>query len=257
MDHALTVGIAMLLWWASTGVILILCALPRSTFVWSMAVATATLLASAYGIKVLSPGMSPEAVYLSFVCALGVWAWIEMSFLFGFITGPRVAACPDDARGWRRFSLAAQTLIHHELAIVAGAALVVLLTWDAPNQTATLTYLILMLMRLSAKLNIFLGVPNLTDEFMPAHLAHLKSYFRKRPFNALAPVSLLGGALLAAWFLSQAWSAPAGSGAAVQATLLFTLTALAVAEHLFMLLPVRDALLWRWAVPRTVPRDED
>jgi putative photosynthetic complex assembly protein 2 len=188
-----------------------------------------------------------------------VWGWIEMSFLFGFVTGPRVAPCPADAEGWRRFSLAVQTVIHHELAILAGAVLLVILTWGQPNQTGTLAFLVLMLMRLSAKLNIFFGVPNLTDAFMPAHLAHLKTYFRKRPFNALAPISLLGGTVLAAWFFGQATAAEAGSGAAVGGMLLFALTALAVVEHLFMMLPVRDDLLWRWAMPRprTMPQDEN
>jgi putative photosynthetic complex assembly protein 2 len=259
MEHAIAAGVAVLLWWVSTGAILILCALPRRTFAWSMAAATLVLAASIYGIATLAADTSASAAYLSFACALGAWGWIEMSFLFGFVTGPRTLPCPASAEGWQRFNLATQTVLHHEIAIVVGAALLVAVTWGAPNQTGTLTFLVLMLMRLSAKLNIFLGVPNLTDAFMPAHLAHLKTYFRKRPFNALAPLSLGGGAVLAVMFWNQAVSAEPGSGAAVGGMLLFALTALAVVEHLFMLLPVRDDLLWRWAMPRprTMPQDDN
>ena len=34
-----------------------------------------------------------------------------------------------------------------------------------------------------------------------------------------------------------------------------TLTALAMIEHLFMLLPIADAALWKWAMPSTQKSD--
>jgi putative photosynthetic complex assembly protein 2 len=257
-EHGVTVLLTILLWWFSTGVIFVLCGLPRVTHRWSMMAASLGLVAAAYGVAVTAWDTTASGAYLAFACALGVWGWIEMSFLFGYVTGPRVDSCPDDAEGWRRFSLASQTLLYHELTIVAGAVLVAGLSWGAPNQTGTLAFLILMLMRISAKLNIFLGVPNLTDEFLPSHLAYLKSYFRKRPFNRLFPISVALGSLLAAWLFQRAWHANPGSGESIGAVLLFALTALAILEHFFMMMPLRDALLWRWAMPRarTVPPDE-
>ena len=45
-------------------------------------------------------------------------------------------------------------------------------------------------MRESAKLNLFLGVRNLSEEFLPAHLAYLQSYFRRRSMNMLFPFSV-------------------------------------------------------------------
>ena len=39
----------------------------------------------------------------------------------------------------------------------------VALTWGGANQVGTWTFLVLWVMRLSAKLNVFLGVPNLTE----------------------------------------------------------------------------------------------
>ena len=67
----------------------------------------------------------------------------------------------------RRFINATQTVIYHEVAILATVAAIVALTWGAPNQFGTLTFIILWLARLSAKLNVYLGVPNLTEEFLP------------------------------------------------------------------------------------------
>jgi len=246
-EHGLAFGLAVLAWWASTGAIIMLCALPRQTFGWSMAGATLALAAATYGLAHSAWDTGPSAVYVAFLSAIGVWGWIEMSFLMGYVTGPRTAPCPADATGWRRFHLALQTVLYHELVIVAAGIAVVALTWKAPNQTGTFAFLILMAMRISAKLNIFLGVPNLTDELLPERLSYLKSYFRKCDVNLLFPVSV-GLSSLVAFVLARQALVADGTRAAGLA-LLFTLLALAILEHFFMIMPMPDAVLWRWALP--------
>jgi putative photosynthetic complex assembly protein 2 len=233
--------VTVLLWWFSTGLLILLCAMPPATFKWSFAAGFLLAAASVYGVAASAWQTGETAAYKGFLSALGVWAWLEMGFLMGFVTGPRRDACPPEARGWQRFRLAFATLIYHELTIAASAAALVWLTWGAPNQTGTLAFLILTVMRISAKLNIFLGVPELTDMFLPARLSYLKSYFQKRRFNALFPVSMLGSAV-AAWALFTFGYGPGSN-------LLLTLLLLGVAEHLFMVLPVRDAVLFLWALP--------
>jgi putative photosynthetic complex assembly protein 2 len=203
------------------------------------------LLQSAWATSVI-------AAYVSFLSALMIWGWLEMSFLMGIVTGPRKLPCPPDAKGWRRFNLALGTLLYHELAILTAAAGVVALTWGAPNQTGTLAFLILVAMRISAKLNIFLGVPNLTEEFLPERLAYLKSYFRTRAWNWLFPLSVIASTVVAI-LLAQCAMAGEG-GAAVGPALLCTLVALAILEHFFMFMPLPDAALWRWAVPVTAAK---
>jgi len=246
-QHGLAFVLAILAWWTSTGAIDMLCALPRQTFGWSMACATLALAAAIYGLFHSAWDTGASAVYVAFLSAIGVWGWIEMSFLMGFVTGPRTTACPAGATGWRRFRLALQTVLYHEIAIFTAGIGVVALTWKAPNQTGTFAFLILMAMRISAKLNIFLGVPNLTDEMLPERLAYLKSYFRKCEVNLLFPVSV-GLSSLAALVLAQ--QAFVADGArAVGLALLFTLLALAILEHFFMIMPLPDAILWRWALP--------
>lgn len=247
MQHGLSFAFTVLLWWLSTGLILKLATLPARTFAWSLLGGSLMLAASLWGIVEGAWMESATGAYLSFLSAIGIWGWLEMSFLMGLITGPRNAPCPVDATGWRRFRLALETLIYHELAILGSALSVTALTWGAPNQTGTFAFLILAVMRISAKLNIFLGVPNLTDDLLPERLHYLKSYFRKRSFNLLFPVSILGSSLVAVVLAQHALGADGAE--AVGFALLFTLLALAILEHFFMIMPIPDGVLWLWAAP--------
>ena len=240
--------VTVFVWWFFTGAILFLDGLPRRTFKWSRLVATvltagafAALVASAHDTSVLG-------AYVAFVSAILVWGWNEVAFLLGGMTGSRRTACPPDAAGLRRFILAAQTLSYHEALILASFALVAIVTWNAPNTIALWTFAILWIMRISAKLNIFLGVRNITHEFLPPHLTYLKSYFRIRPMNALLPFSVCLGSLAATMLaLRSVEASPAGFEAAGLA-LLATLTGLAVLEHIFMILPLPFGQLWSWAM---------
>src|SRR4029450_2191513 len=129
-----------------------------------------------YGLAVSGADATVAGTYTGFTCALLVWAWHEVTFLMGFVTGTRTTPCPPDARGWQRFVAATQAILWHELAILASAVLVVTLTWGAANQVGTWTFLLLWLMRLSTKLNLFLGVPNLAEGLLPDHLRYLASF---------------------------------------------------------------------------------
>lgn len=236
-------------WWIGTGAILWLDRLPRATYRWSLIGASAIAAASMYGLVANRANPSPTGAILGFTCALGVWSWHELCFLTGLITGPRTTRCPPEATGWRRFALATSTLIYHEIALLATALLILAISWHQTNQIGAWTFLILLVGRLSAKLNIFLGVPNFTDTFFPDHLLYLASYLRRSPTNALFPLSITAGCALAG---AEAWLALHPGAAAFEVigfSLLFALTSLAVIEHAFMVLPVHDTALWRWALP--------
>ena len=133
---------------------------------------------------------------------------------------------------------------------VVRARELIALTWNAPNQIAAMTFSLLYVLRLSTKINIFIGVPNTKTDILPPHLVYLKSYYgpnRLRPALVLTTVASL---VLAVWIGSAALAAAAGSPEAVGASLLFALAALGVLEHLFLALPFRDGALWGWALPR-------
>lgn len=236
---------ALFMWWLSTGVLLYVEHLPRRTFRHSLLVTSLLSLASIVGLYFFSRTPSIGAAYLSFICALVIWAWHELTFLTGWVTGPRKKPCPPDATGWRRFRYATEIVIHHEIALAATAGLIFVITVDAPNQVGMATFLVLWVMRLSAKLNVFLGVQNLSVEFIPAHLTYMLSYFRRARLNPLMPISVVAGTAGVVWIIAVGLTTSAFDAAATG--LVATLLALAVLEHLFLVLPVPDAVLWRWA----------
>lgn len=247
-EHGLPALYAVFVWWFATGLILHLDGLRPETFRWSMGGATVGLAAGCWGLAASAADPSPAGAYLAFTCALLVWGWVEMSFLTGWLTGPRKTPCEHGAEGWPRFLAALGAILWHELAILAAAALVFVLTWGGPNQIGAGTFCVLAVMRLSAKLNVFLGVRNLAESFLPDHLSHLQSFFRRRRCNALFPFSVAGSTIACAVLFGEATAPDADSFQAIGYTLLGTLMALAVLEHWFMVLPLPFEALWRWGL---------
>src|SRR5271166_5454221 len=220
---------AVLLWWFTTGIILFLDGLPQPTFRRSMTAATAVLLPAAYVLRSSAADVSVAGAYTAFSCAILIWGWLEMSFLMGFITGPRRHACVERCFGWRHFLHATQAIAYNEIATLIVAGGLLLATWAEPNRVALWTFLVLWVMRLSAKLNLFLGVPNLGEKFLPAHLSYLKSFFRKRSMNFLFPLSVSASTVVLV-LLALRHKAAADAAHSVGYALVCSLLALAVLE---------------------------
>jgi putative photosynthetic complex assembly protein 2 len=239
---------AVIIWWASTGLILILDGLPRGTFRWSLVVSTLLAVAALFGLAHTANQTSVSSVYCAFTCALLVWGWHELSFLTGWITGPRRIASPPGLTGWPRFSQAVQAILWHELGILAAGAAIISITWDAPNQIGTWTFLVLWVMRTSAKLNLYFGVRNLSEEFLPPHLTYLQSFFRRRPMNAFFPFSV-GIATVVLTLIFMSASDPSTTiSQSVGLALVGTMLGLAILEHWLLVLPLSSTALWRWAI---------
>ena len=239
---------AVFVWWFSTGLILLLDGLPRTTFRWSHLISSALAVMALVGLHRTAGQSGVASAYCAFTCALLVWGWHELSFLTGWVTGPRQQVLDTGATGWRRFVQATQTLIWHELAILATGLLIAALTWGGTNQVGAATFAVLWVMRISAKLNVFLGVRNLSLHFLPPHLRYLGSYFRKRAMNVLFPFAVTAATVVAVALVREALAQPAGSAAAVGAWLVATLLVLALVEHWLLVLPLEATALWRWAM---------
>ena len=246
--YVLPVLFALFVWWFSTGVIMYLDGLPRRTFRWSMLGATILLGVSLWGLQVSSHQLSVRGAYVAFTCGLLAWGWQEISFYMGFVTGPRNEPCPEGCRGWRHFGHAIQTSLWHELAIIAAAAIVVGLTWHAPNQVGTWTFMVLWWMHQSAKLNVFLGVRNLNEEFLPEHLQFLRSFLTKKPMNLLFPVSVTVSTVIAVHLVNMADATGASMFQHAGFTFLATMMVLAIVEHWLLVLPLPAAALWGWSL---------
>lgn len=236
-------------WWFSTGAILWAATRPGR---WPAAATYVTFpvaVAAVLGLIRAGGETDPWGAFEAFSCAILLWGWFELAFLSGVVLGPVRTPCPPGLAGWARFRAAWRALAHHELALAAALLLLTALAWNADNRIGLYTFAVLFFARISAKLNVFLGVPNITEEFLPSAVAHLKSFFNRGPANALHPVTVAALGFVTLFLAQRAFVAPAGSGAEVGFILISTLCALALVEHLTMVLKVGDAALWRWALP--------
>ena len=240
--------VAVALWWLGTGVVLHLQqrllagadgarvgpAVALGVAAGGALAALATLAAAARD--------GTAASVAGFAAAIALWGALELSHYLGLVTGTHERRCPRDARGWRRFRLALGTSLWHELSVLGVGLALVALLHDASNPAGLYTFLVLWLMRWSAKLNLYLGVPNFSTEWFPARLSHLESYVRRAPVSALFPVSLtLAGVAIV---LLARTAIGADDARALVHALPAALLALAVLEHLLMALPVTETRLW-------------
>jgi putative photosynthetic complex assembly protein 2 len=255
LDWLWPLGVAVFVWWFSTGVVLLLDGLPHNTFGRSRAGATLLGLAALVCLSRTADHATVAGTYAAFLCALLVWAWIELAFLTGWVTGPNKQAARPGSEGWSRFSQAFGSVAWHELMIAALTLVVLALTWSQPNPVGGWTMLLLWVMRSSAKLNLFLGVRNLSEEFLPPHLAYLATHFRRRRMNLLFPFVVTAGTAAVAMLILAAWPDAVPEHRSVGLMLMAALLTLALLEHWLMVLPVPATWLWRWALrrPATTP----
>lgn len=231
-------------WWLSTGLALRAVGIAGRAPRPSMAAAAGLFCVALAALAATAPDASPAAAYIAFTAALAVWGVQEVAFLAGWITGPWRQASPIGIGAWSRARYAVAAILHHELALAASGLAIVAATWNGANQIGAWTFAVLFGMRISAKLNVFLGVPNVTEGFLPTHLGHLKSFFGRKPMNLLFPVSVSASTVLLAALAAAA--AGADGADATGLTLLATLVGLALLEHWFLVLPIPIEALWAW-----------
>lgn len=246
-DYALPVLFAIFSWWFLTGAVLYVVGLPSGAVRWTMSLATGVLILGLLVLWQTSDEGTCQGAYLAFTAALLVWGWHEMSFLTGVLTGPRTTECPRRKSGRAEFWPAFQSLLYHEVAIFVTVLLLYMMLQDAANKVGLWTFAILWVMRLSAKFNIYLGVPNLSEEFLPSHLSYLKTYFCRRSMNFLFPISVTL-ASITTWLLIAQAAESTNAFAVTSSVFLAVLMALALIEHWFLVLPLPFGLLWSWGL---------
>jgi len=245
--------VALFFWWFSTGAILLAVRRAdkegRQARIWAVLMNLPFLIIGAVGIiETLNDG-SVAGAYIGFLSALALWGWVELAFLAGIITGPNQNILRDGVAEWERFIRAWGTIAYHELLLVFMVVALFLLSYGAQNMIGVLTFTVLFAARISAKLNLYLGVRKINIEFIPDHLNHLPSHFRIARMNWLFPISITGLSFVSGFWVARIWSAQS-QGDLVGFALLAALTALALLEHWFMVLPLPDERLWRWMLPQ-------
>ena len=244
--------IAVFVWWFSTGVLLWRVRFADNAggnaHFRSVIYGLPMLLAGVVGLHVSLTDTSVTGVYIAFLSALGIWGWIELAFLSGVITGPNTRPCPPFTALWHRFQRAFGTVAYHEALLIAALILLAYASDDMPNHFTALTFAVLFFARVSAKLNLFLGVPRINVEFLPRPLAHLSSHFRTAKMSLFFPFAVTALTFAAGCWMERAISATTGARQ-IGFVLLSALTLLALLEHWFMVLRLPDQKLWRWMMP--------
>jgi putative photosynthetic complex assembly protein 2 len=244
---------ALLCWWFGTGAILWLVRRPSAGFRRSLALCSAVLVLSLWTTQLSMQAQTVGNAYLGFASVIAMWAWHEVAFLTGWLTGTRRVPLQSGVRGWPRFKQSLQVLIWHELALLFNFGLLLWMQQGQPSHVALCTFAVLWCMRASAKLNLFFGVPEVGEQYLPKHLAYLGSYFKKGRLSVFFYLSVTASCALWAWIV---WQGVSGRvGVSTGWVLLASLLGLAIVEHLMMAFPTPMQKLWGWAMSLTPSSD--
>ena len=240
---------AVFCWWLGTGAILWLVRLPISTFRWSMFFLSFLLGLSLWTTSISMRSHSVLNAYIGFVSVIAMWSWHEMAFLTGWLAGPRRVALDPGLSLNRRFGQSVMALLYHEVALLFNFG--VLLAWQQgqPNQVSLCTFALLWCMRLSAKLNLFFGVPQVGEQYLPVHLRYIGSYFKSGRISPFFFFTITLSVVIWTWMV---WELK--TGAVTISTgwvLLSSLLGLAIIEHLLMVIALPLQRLWGWAMKRS------
>jgi putative photosynthetic complex assembly protein 2 len=238
---------ALLCWWFGTGAILWLVRRPPAAFRRSLLVCSALLALSLWTTHLSMQAQTVANAYLGFASVIVMWAWHELAFLTGWLTGPRRVPLAPGAQGWERFRQSTGVVIWHELALLLNFGVLLAMQQGQPSHVALCTFAILWCMRFSAKLNLFFGVPEVGELYLPRHLQWLGSHFQRRA--SISAFFLLSVGLACGVWGWMVWQL--GSGQASMTTgwvLLAALLGLAIVEHVIMVFAVPLQRLWGWAM---------
>jgi putative photosynthetic complex assembly protein 2 len=239
---------AAFVWWFSTGAVLLLVGSVGRSELLRAVCAGGMVTIALCGLSVTAHDVSVGAAYMAFSCIIFLWGAQEIAFLSGWLTGPRAEPCPAGAKGFARLSFALQAIIYHEICLLACGAVVLWVTLGAANQVGMWTYVALWVLRQSAKINLFLGVPVTNDELMPDAVQFLKTYFARKPVSAFFPLSVTLATAVLVVMIQRIVEVADTPFEVVGLTLVSTLFALGVVEHWFMLLPLPAITLWSWGI---------
>jgi putative photosynthetic complex assembly protein 2 len=172
-----------------------------------------------------------------------------MAFLTGWLTGPRRVALDTGLNFRQRFIQSAQVLLHHELALLLNFGVLLVMQQGQPNHMALCTFALLWCMRLSAKLNLFFGVPFVGEQYLPVHLRYIGSYFKQAPVTLFFYLTMGVSCITWGWMV---WEVASGLVLVNAAwVLLSSLLGLAIIEHLLMVFALPLQKLWGWAMKRS------
>ena len=122
-------------------------------------------------------------IFCSFIASLFIWGWVELTFLTGVVAGIPLLEKREIARDpeRERFINGFRSIALNECFLISCLFLMAVLSVDKENNFGLTTFLILYVARVSAKLNLFFGVPYINLHFLTAPLKHIATFCRVAP----------------------------------------------------------------------------
>ncbi len=229
-------GMAMLVvigfWWLATGVLF---AAQRDPFtrVAALVSATALLAVGVWLIVATREVRTPRSARLAFLGGSLLWLWSAAVFYGGWLVGGAPAAVTPPG-GFALALDAMRATAHAELAGITLLALSAWLVRRSPNRTAFWAFLLYWLAHQVARLNLFLGVPNPGERFLPDHLAFLARYFGPPVITPVLIITIIVFTVATVLLVRRARSAAATPFVRHGSALLALLAGLVVFEHLVL-----------------------
>ena len=254
MNSVISIIFVFFLWWSLTGLILYVAKkgdLVGGKYHLISGILSLPIFVGAWFFYIVNLESSNLTnVMTGFLSSLMIWGWCEFTFLTGFIAGLTGKHLVKHENEKERFLNGLKSIIFNEILLLLCLGGMAFLTLGKDNNIGFFAFFILYIARVSAKLNLFFGVPYINLQFLTFRLRHLEAFCKVAPvgsffFGSCLILSGLFGFLAVTVFFS-------GNTPTIQLgyLMLSTLVALAVIEHLFMAIPFRDAKLWNWMLPK-------
>lgn len=184
-------------------------------------------------------------VFVVFLSVLVVWGWVELVFLSGIIIGLVACFCLFEVPEWECFICVWGIIVYHEMLFVVLVIVMGLMVWGVENLFGFYIFVLLFVVWILAKFNLFYGVRKINVEFLPKFLLYLPSYFRIVWLNWVFLIFVIG-LIVVMWFWLE-WLVIVSTGVEVVGyVLLVALMVFVVLEYWLMVLLLFDEKFWCW-----------
>jgi putative photosynthetic complex assembly protein 2 len=232
---------SLAIWWISTAIIIYFNFQPVVRFYFFL---TSLTLAITWGYLWVKHRNDDtiKGAYISFTGALFIWGFVEVSFYTGYIVGPPVRPLFTISPSWEAFHLAVHRSIYHEMMIMTLGVAGLVIFRKAKNKFGLITFFILWFAHQSCKLNVFFGVSNIGQEFIPDTVSDMAPYMTIASMNWLFPFSITLNTIIAYKFLKNVKNPAESDWRRIGYILVGMMALLALLEHWLLVLPLNESL---------------
>ena len=225
-------GIVVAFWWLATG--LVIAAQRDAPTRAAAAVASGALAVLGLWLVARSrTDATPAGARRALVGAGLLWTWVAVSLYAGWLVGPAPVRPTAETPVLAEAVLAVRALLWHELGSLAVLGLAAWLTRGGPNRAALHVLAAFWATTQLAKLNVFAGVANPGERFLPEWLAFVEWYFGPARNTPLLAVSIAALAA-AAWVAARRAAAATDPFARWAGAMVACMLALGALEHVFL-----------------------